>query len=151
MASTATNNQADATASSISRRRDLIPPLIVALATALFVAVAWFANATISDTSYTRTRNFIKTALHVDVGDTLTILSVLQGLLAFLMGMMLDSILELIQWSLMGRKQGLDLLSILALSPSTGVSGTLGILLCRTSGLQDRLWAFCKYVHLPIA
>jgi hypothetical protein len=129
-----------------SHRRDVTALLTVATATAVFIVTSWFANATFSEVTYSNARRALQHALHVDPGDTLTVLSTLQGTLTFLMSMVLDNTLELVQWSLIGRKIGLDALSILALSPSTGAVGSLGILFSATAKTRSRLWASLKSV-----
>jgi len=142
-----TNQQTSSTHGSYpSCRRDPVACLAVIAATATFIVTAWFANATFSGESSARTFRVLKDVLHIDVRNTLTVLSILQGVLSFLMGIVLDDVLELVQWSLMGRAQGLQTLSILGLSPTTGAAGTLGIVFSRMANKTNRIWAGSKSV-----
>ncbi len=145
MAAAATNqHHVSANGQYLFHRYDPIAILTMTVATATFISTAWFANATFSNRSFAHSKAILKNVLHIDISDTLTVLAVLQGVLSFLMGILLDNVLEIIQWSLMGRDNGLPALSILGLNPATGAMGTAGILCSGMATKTDRFWAFSK-------
>lgn len=127
-----------------SQRRSPEIFFTVVLASATFGVTAWFAQATFTNQTSSRTRDVFKNAFGVDLGDTLTVLAVLSGVLSLLMRMLLENMLESIQWALTGRDSGVALTTILGLSPTTGAMGTIGILLCKHSDVRDRLFSAFK-------
>jgi hypothetical protein len=132
-----------------SHRRRPITLLAVVFASALFSVTSWFAHATFSDSSITRTQNALEKLFKGHVGNTLTVLSILQGLLSIVMGFVLDAILESIQWSLTSRNKGSRILTALGLSPTTSIFGTIGILFGRKAKGTDRCWGCAKYGSRP--
>jgi hypothetical protein len=127
-----------------SHRRDLSLPLAVAATTAIFGVTAWYARATFFNSGSSRTRDFFRDVFHIDIADTLTVLAVLSGVLAFLLGFVADHLLDVIQWALICRPDGVEALSILAISGTTGVLGTLGLLVDKITPSGARLWATGK-------
>ena len=127
-----------------SHRRDPWLPLAVLIASTTFAATAWFARATFSSTSSSSTRDFFKSVFGIDITDTLTVLAFLSGILAFLLGFVVDNLLDIVQWALICRSQGAELLSILAISSTTGALGTLGLLIDKPTPASARLWATGK-------
>jgi hypothetical protein len=127
-----------------SHRRDTTLLLMVVLASVCFIVTAWFAQATFSSTTFTRTRDFFKSEFRVDIGDTLTILALLSRLLTVLTAYVLNNILEVLQWSLTCRDHGLSISSALAISGSTGLLGTLEIIVGKSPEKVARIWATTK-------
>ena len=127
-----------------SRRRDPLLLLAVVLASACFAVTAWFAQATFSSTTSSRTNNALKNVLGVDTGDTLTILALLSGVLGFMMNLMLNETLDVWQWSLICRDNGVSLSTILAISGTTSSLGTMGLLVSRDPSTGARVWAAAK-------
>jgi hypothetical protein len=115
----------------------------VLFATTTFAVTAWFARATFS-TQTSRTRDFIKNVFRVDVTDTLTILALLSGILNFLLGFVVDNVLDFIQWALICRRNGVEALSVLAVSATTGAIGNLGLLVDNLTPRSARSWATGK-------
>jgi hypothetical protein len=127
-----------------SHRRDITLLFMVVLASVCFIVTAWFAQATFSSTTFTRTRDFFKSEFRVDIGDTLTILALLSRLLTVLTAYVLNNVLEVLQWSLTCRHHGLSISSALAISGSTGLLGTLGIIVGKGPEKVARIWATTK-------
>jgi hypothetical protein len=128
-----------------SHRRNLTLLLLVILASVCFGVTAWFAQATFSSKTFTSARDFFKSQFQVDIGDTLTILAVLSRLLTLLTALILDSVLDVLQWALICRDQGVSMSSVLAISGTTGPLGTLGILIGKGPEPVARIWAAAKW------
>lgn len=111
------------------------PSLLMGLTIAVFSVTASFAKAAISTDSVSYLQKF---------SSTLAILRVLQGITSTLTNVALNQILELIQWSLVSRNNGLRLLTFLSISPTTGVLGMLGMVLRKYPRACDRAWAVCR-------
>ena len=136
--------------------RGRTPLLLTVLSSALFGITAWFTQATFSTTTANAAgggsggsgsaKRMLGRLLKVQFGSSLAILRVLQGLLSTTTTMGLMKVFELIQWALTGRHQGLRCLSLLSLSPSTGLKGTLGIIFSRQARFADRLWGSMRCV-----
>lgn len=107
------------------------------LATAVFVLTVWTAQTTHS-TSVTIA------GFKVDASSTLTLLSVSQGVLSSLITAILSSLFEAMQWTLTARENGLTSISLLGISPTTGVIGCLRIILSRRCRLAERLWPLLR-------
>jgi hypothetical protein len=127
-----------------SHRRDANLLFMSILASVCFAVTAWFAKATFSGTALTRTRNFFQSTFRVDIGNTLTILTILSRLLTLVTGLVLDRILEVLHWSLICRDQGASISTVLAISGTTGWLGALGIMCRKGPELVARLWAAIK-------
>src|SRR6266536_5313410 len=121
--------------------------LLLALFTSLgFVLTAWYAQAIYSDETKTAFQRFLARIYKVEVGSALTILRILQGALTTLSTIALFKAFELVQWALVGQEKGVNALRLLGVSPSTGLLGTIGVVLNRRSRVSDKLWATAKYV-----
>lgn len=121
--------------------------LLLALFTsAIFVLTAWYAQATFSDETTTAFRRSLARIFKVEVGSALAILRTLQGVLTTLSTIALFKAFELVQWALVGQEKGVDVLKLLGVSPSTGLLGTMGVVLNGRSRVSDKLWATAKYV-----
>ena len=128
----------------LSHQRDVSKLLSILVATALFVLTTWFARATFTTKSSARTSQIFKHVFHIDIGDTLTILAILSSVMTRGITIALDSVFESIQWSLISQSKGASILSILAVSQTTGVMGTAGILVGKTTDLMARYCASAK-------
>ncbi len=107
---------------------------------------AWYAQAIYSDETKTAFQRFLARIYKVEVGSALTILRILQGALTTLSTIALFKAFELVQWALVGQEKGVNALRLLGVSPSTGLLGTIGVVLNRRSRVSDKLWATAKYV-----
>ena len=126
-----------------SHRRDLGFVATVLLASACFGATAWFAKATFSNKTLAGKQDMLP-ARFKSFGDTLTILALLSGVLAFLTSAALDNVLEVLQWGLICRDQGVGVASVLAIAATTQSWGTLGMIFSRDPKVMARIWAAIK-------
>jgi hypothetical protein len=146
--------------------------LVAFLASALFAVTGWFAQgkwawtsgtspsptavadckalgtATFSEQSTNAAAQAIQNALKIDVTSTLTVLSILSGLLSACTGYVLSKTLEIVLWASASSGAGVNCLTFLGMSPSTGVFGTLGIVLTGRASLSDRAWSALRSVCL---
>lgn len=107
---------------------------------------AWYAQAIFSDEQTTSFQRFLARIFKVEVGSALAILRILQGALTTSSTIALFKAFELVQWALVGQEKGVDALRLLGVSPSTGLLGTMGVVLNGRSRVGDKLWAGGKYV-----
>jgi hypothetical protein len=110
----------------------------VALATTIFALTAAFAKASISVDSTSAPRHIL------GFSSTLAVLRVLQGITSTVTALVLGQTLELLQWTLSSRESGLRLLSLLSISPTTGILGMLEIIRRRAPKAADRFWALLR-------
>ncbi|OCT52480.1 hypothetical protein CLCR_09860 [Cladophialophora carrionii] len=75
-------------------------------------------------------------------GSTVAVLRILQGLTSVLTTWVLSETLDLVQWTLVGREKGLRLLSLLSISPATGLSGMFMMIFL--AKLPERAWAMAR-------
>jgi ABC-type uncharacterized transport system permease subunit len=115
---------------------------------AVFAITIWFARTTFSSRS--GTQETIKEVFKIDVGITLTILRILQGVLSACTTYILLGAFQLIQWTLVSRGNGLSGLAVLALSPTTSFLGTLGIMFSRKPHIMGRIWGLMRCVKKVI-
>ncbi|KAL3443429.1 hypothetical protein BJX65DRAFT_311930 [Aspergillus insuetus] len=117
--------------------------LLEMLSTVIFILTAWIAKST--HTPRVALAGFI-----IDSSSTLTLLSILSGLLSTLLTLVLACVFELIHWALTVRDDGLSSVSLLGLSPTTGIMGSLTIIFTRRLRAVDRLWPLLR-VALTVA
>jgi hypothetical protein len=122
--------------------------LLAMLTTGIFGLTAWYANAAFSAELTNSATNALHKLLSVEVGSAIAILRILQGLLATLTTIALSNAFEAIQWALISDRNGINCLKLLGISPTTGVLGTLGLIVDTHSRLAVRSWAFLRYVSL---
>ncbi|EAS30478.3 uncharacterized protein CIMG_05957 [Coccidioides immitis RS] len=127
---------ADFEAKSRSRTRRLqktlssssLPNLLLwaILGTVLFAVTAWISQAKLSTSR------------------TLTLLRASQSLLSACSALALANVFELVQWAFAGRDGGLNFLSLLGLTPTTGFLGSAKVIFAKTATFTDRLWPLLK-------
>lgn len=138
-------NTSDSSIDSVcSERRSTWICIQLLFTCSVFAVTAWFAQATFSNEESSRTRDVLKDVFKVDIGDTLTILAVLSGLLGLLTGMSIDTAFETMQWYLTCRAGGVSMSTILAVSPTTGALGSIKLLYRRGPSAGARLWSAGK-------
>ena len=163
------HTQKDSNATSIRSRHNSLQRwsefLFVLLTSAIFAVTTWFARgmssraakctvanayetATFSEQSTTRAEQTIQKTLRIDVGSTLTVLSILSGLLTASTTYVLCHALECVLWASTSSRSGLNCLSLLAISPTTGTSGTLGILLSGMARYPSKSCALLRLVSV---
>jgi hypothetical protein len=116
------------------------------IATGIFGATAWFARATFGSDSMNRATKPLDDLFQSDFGNALTVLAILQRLASVSTSQAVSDTLELFQWGLTSRSKGLPLMTLLAMSPTTGPWGALCILLgpLATTRWPSRSWAFVR-------
>ena len=119
--------------------------LSVIASSALYAAITWFVQTT--DTAIAKSdKGQPLDDLHkLDSSLALTILRLLQAALTLVSTSALSSSLELVQWCLCLRHDGMGYVLYLVLSPATGLIATSRILVSHYAGGLDRIWAFLKY------
>ncbi|ORY14471.1 hypothetical protein BCR34DRAFT_560515, partial [Clohesyomyces aquaticus] len=80
----------------------------------------------------------------IDIGSTLAVLRIAQGVLSTLTTIGLLRALEMLQWGLAGRKHGLAGSAFLSLSPTTHILGVIRIVLSRLSNWSARGWSVIR-------
>lgn len=75
------------------------------------------------------------------MSSTLAILRLLEGLLSLCANLVLTKTFETLQWTLSNRPEGLSLLSLLGLSPTSGYFGTLALTFGKYSSFSNRIAA----------
>jgi len=128
-----------------------LPLLATLLTSAVFSVTAWFATVTFSSQSTSLAQHAFKKVFKIDVGVTLTVLRILQGILTGCTTYVLLAAFQLIQWTLVARENGANGLTVLALSPTTSVFGTLCMLFTSKPRMIDRVWALSRYVGNVLA
>jgi MFS family permease len=117
---------------------------LVFVSSLLFVAIVLCALATDWAKSASDERQELGWWMSTDVGTTLLIVRVLQGVLTAASSAAVSSSFMQLHWSKMHRKKGLRLIDLLALSPTTPLSGTIRIILSRHSKQTARVWAIVR-------
>ena len=117
--------------------------LLTVFTTAVFGLTAAFAKASISVDSYF----FRKSFFFKKFGSTLAILRLLQGITSTLTGITLQQTLEMIQWSLLSRRDGMRLLTFLSISPATGFLGMFWMVVLGGHKACDRAWSLYRQVQ----
>jgi len=84
----------------------------------------------------------------VDVGTTILVVRVLQGLLTVIATAAICSAFTRLHWRGMEKREGLRLVDLMALSPTTLFSGAVRVILSADSGRKARIWASVRYVYL---
>ena len=117
---------------------------LVLSATVLFVTATLFAFATTWAESASDNADTLSSWVSADVGTTILIVQVLQGLLAAASTAALSSSFERLHWLEMYKENGIVLIGLLALSPTTSQTGTLRIILSRYTTLSARGLALAR-------
>lgn len=119
---------------------------LVTVATLLFTAIILFTLAT--NWAETASDRYLELSwwLRADVGTTILVVRVLQGLLTGTVTAAISSSFVRLHWQGMQKEHGLNLVDLLALSPTTALSGTIQILLSRHAEFRTRVGALARYV-----
>lgn len=127
-------------------RRTATPILLCALAMCLLATVITYVQATYAAEERSSQGYPLTNLLKTDFSRTLTILRTSQGILSALMTLALENVFALLQWSNVYRPSGIPYLNILALSPTTGALGTLGLVRSPAPRVSAKLWAVLRQV-----
>jgi hypothetical protein len=120
----------------------------VVLSTFLFALTAWFAASTFSGKPERQANRLFQSHFAMSFGSTVVILRVIQGLTSTLTAIAVSQAYESMQWMLTCREEGIQLLSFLSLSPSTGIWGVVKLGFGKSAQLRDRAFAVLRYVGL---
>lgn len=125
--------------STFAHTRSLI--LLAALSTGTFTLTVWYADAAFSAELTIHAAKAVNKLFRIEFGSAIAILRILQGLLATLTTASLYNAFEIVQWAHISDQDGAECLRVLGISPSTGVIGTLGLLVDRQARMVDRGWS----------
>lgn len=123
------------------------PTLLWFLAICLLATIITYVQATYTAEERSNRGRPLSDLLKTDVGRTLTILRTSQGILSASVGLALENVFILLQWNQLHRPNGVSYLNFLALSPTTGALGILGIVKSSAPRLPTKLWALSRYCH----
>lgn len=120
------------------------PILSFLLAICLLATVITYVQATYTAEERSNQGRPLSDLLKTDVSRTLTILRASQGILSALVSLALENIFFLLQWGQLRRPNGASYLNVLALSPTTGALGTLGLIKSSAPRISAKLWALSR-------
>lgn len=120
------------------------PILLCFLSICLLAIVITYVQATYSAEEWSNQGHPLSDLHKTDVGKTLTILRLSQGILSASISMALQNVFVLLQWSQMHRSNGVSYLNVLALSPTTGALGALGLIKSSAPRISAKIWALLR-------
>lgn len=120
------------------------PLLLCFLSVCLLAIVITYVEATYSAEEWSNQGHPLSDLHKTDVGKTLTILRISQGILSASLSMALKNIFVLLQWSQMHRSNGVSYLNVLALSPTTGALGALSLIKSSATRISSKFWALSR-------
>jgi hypothetical protein len=123
--------------------------LVLAISCALLAAIVFIALLTIQAEQASGRGSALDNMLKLTVSQTLTLVSLLQGLLALSVTLVLTRAFHYLQWGLSARTSGLPYLDFLALSPMTLEWGLVLLFVSSTSFASARMWSGLRYVPEP--
>jgi hypothetical protein len=116
------------------------------VATGIFIFTAYFIEAAFSGEVAVRASRALSNALKFDVGNALALLRFVQGVLSTFTTLALMQGLELLQWALAGRDNGVSSVGFLGVAPSTTMTGVASIVTSKVARLHERFWGVCRSV-----
>ncbi|KAH8690821.1 hypothetical protein BGW36DRAFT_432603 [Talaromyces proteolyticus] len=117
-----------------------------AFATVAFVLTAWFASTTFSvNPAYE-----IQSSFHISFADTVTILRVIQGLTSWATASAVAASFEIAMWASAAAETGSPILTLLTISPTTGIWGILSLVCSKTATGVARTWGSARLSLLAI-
>ena len=111
----------------------------------LLAMIATFVQATYTAEWRSSHGRTLSGLLKTDVSSTVAVVQVCQVVLIALNALTLGHAYESLQWSMIDRPGGLDYLDYLALSPTTGIFGTLRLIFGFVPRSTARIWAGLRY------
>jgi hypothetical protein len=117
------------------------------LTSALYVAIILIAVATKWAQASSSKSSALSAWLEIDVGTTITVVRILQGLLTGLSSVVFTRTLLYLKWGLVQKSGpvGLPYRTLLAMSPTTLGWGTIRLIFGPGSGFWTRFWALARY------
>lgn len=128
--------------------RTSTPILLCFLAMCLLTTVIIYVQSTYSAEERSRRGRPLSDLLKTDVSRTLTVLRTSQGILSALVSLALENVFVLLQWGQIHPPDGIPYLNILALSPTTGALGTLGLVKSSVPRTSTKVLALSRSVCL---
>ncbi|TGJ81959.1 hypothetical protein E0Z10_g6802 [Xylaria hypoxylon] len=125
--------------------------LINLLILALLVVVVIFVQATYDAERNSMRKVALGRLMKTDVSTTLAVVRVSQGILSTLTSLSLIEILVTLQWSMIESRQGLGYLDLLALSPTSSVTGALELIFSSITKGSSKAYAFLRLSLISIA
>ena len=114
----------------------------LATASSLFlVVILLFTLATTWAEHATERQEPLGWWMSADVGTTILVVRVLQGLLTVTATAAISTTFTRMHWRGMHAKEGIKLINLIALSPTTQLSGTIRVMMSSRSGAAARIWA----------
>jgi len=120
---------------------------VLILSSALYICIILIALATNWAISTSDRSSQLSQWLKVEVGTTITVVRVLQGLLSAFSSVLLGRSLLYLQWGVIQWRResgGISYKTLLALSPTTMDWGSLRLILGFASRLSTRFWALLR-------
>lgn len=127
------------------------PTLLCFLAVCLLTTIITYVQATYAAEERSNRGRPLSDLLKTDVSRMLTILRTSQGILTASVSLALENVFILLQWNQLRRPNGVSYLNVLALSPTTGALGILGLIKSSAPRLPTKLWALSRYDYLHIS
>ncbi|KUJ06535.1 uncharacterized protein LY89DRAFT_603023 [Mollisia scopiformis] len=117
----------------------------------MFAIIILFVQATYSaEIDSNRHEAFGNKLLKTDVSTTLAVLRTAQGILSAITSMLLTDAFKFLQWIMMNPPRGLSYPSLLAISPTTGILGTLDLLRSSVVRKSAKAWALLRVSLIAI-
>ena len=113
----------------------------------LFALLVLFIQTTYAAESRSRQGLALDGLLKTDVSTTLAILRASQALLSAFTTVALNDTFVFLQWAMINSSNGLQYLSLLALSPTTWNVGTLALVCSTAVKLTPKFWALLRHVN----
>ncbi|KAI0438358.1 hypothetical protein F4803DRAFT_569647 [Xylaria telfairii] len=121
--------------------KQLLTNLIIV---ALLAVVVVFVRATYDAERNSARKAALDRLMKADVSTTLAVLRVSQGILSTLTSLSLVDSLVALQWSMIESRQGLGYLDLLALSPTSGITGALELICSSLTKGSSKAYAFLR-------
>jgi len=120
---------------------------LVIISSLLFVAIFLFVLTTTWAEFSSSRQQALSWWVSADVGTSILVVRVLQGLLTVSATAAICSCFTRLHWRGMHKTEGLKLVDLVALSPTTLFSGTVRVIFSPYSGRSARFWAITRYVE----
>ena len=117
---------------------------MLAISCVLLAAIIFISQLTAQAGQQSANRSALAEIHKLGVSETLTLVSLLQGLLAFSATIVLTQALHYLQWGLSLRAAGMPYLDFLALSPMTLDWGSLLLIVSSVSSPSSRMWSIVR-------
>jgi len=121
---------------------------LVIVSSVLFVVIILFTLTTTWAEFSSNRQQPLSWWTSADVGTTILVVRVLQGLLTATATAAICSSFTRLHWRKMSRHEGIKLADLVALAPTTLFTGTIHVIFGSNSRRSARFWAICRYVGI---